>query len=206
MATIIRPQTTTIHWPIAAGLPLLVLPVIAVALTYTQTAWVQMWSLAFAIFAGFRWLTFATSPAARRADLSQGAGYLFLWTGMDADAFFSAEAKPAKPRWTEWVWAVAQTVFGFWLLLALAPRFVESHPLVAGWVAMTGFVSILHFGVSQLLSILWRSAGVNARHIMHKPVFARSLADFWGDRWNLAFRDLMHKLVFQPLVQSIGVA
>jgi alginate O-acetyltransferase complex protein AlgI len=95
---------------------------------------------------------------------------------------------------------------GVFLLLHVAPRFVEEAPLVAGWIAMTGVVSTLHFGLSQLLSVVWRSAGVKARHIMHKPLLATSLADFWGRRWNLAFRDLMHRFVLHPLAPRIGGA
>jgi D-alanyl-lipoteichoic acid acyltransferase DltB (MBOAT superfamily) len=41
---------------------------------------------------------------------------------------------------------------------------------------------------------------------MDKPVLARSLSDFWGRRWNLAFRDLMHQFVFQPLTPQVGPA
>jgi hypothetical protein len=129
---------------------------------------------------------------------------LSAWTGMDAEAFFGKSSHAEKPRWSQWVWAIAQTAVGLGVLLGVAPQFVETRPLIAGWLAMTGVVSILHFGVSQLLSLAWRSAGVNARHIMHKPLFARSLADFWGRRWNLAFRDLAHQFVFRPLAPSIG--
>src|SRR5206468_12718760 len=109
-------------------------------------------------------------------------------TGMDAETFFGSRKQVEQPRWSELAWAVGQAAVGFWLLVGLAPRFVGSSPLVAGWLTMAGVISILHFGVSHLLSLAWRIAEVNARHIMEKPVLARSLADFWGRRWNLAFR------------------
>src|SRR5205085_10995679 len=88
----------------------------------------------------------------------------------------------------------------------VSPRIFESRPTFAGSVTMFGIVSILHFGVSHFLSLAWRLAAVNARHIMDKPVLARSLAEFWGRRCNLAFRDLMHRFVFQPLAPRLGVA
>ncbi|HMC10473.1 MAG TPA: MBOAT family protein [Pirellulaceae bacterium] len=206
MTTIVHTLNNEVRRQFPAWLPLLTLPLATAWLTVASPAWLQLWSLAFAIYAGFKWLTFALSPAASHASFASSAGYLFLWTGMDADAFFSPDKQPSTPRWSEWGWSIAQMVFGSWLLLGLAPRFIESHPLIAAWLAMTGLVSVLHFGLSQLLSLAWRSRGVNARHIMHKPVYATSLADFWSHRWNLAFRDLMHKFVFQPLVQNIGVA
>jgi hypothetical protein len=190
----------------AAWLPLLVVPVVAVVATQSFPAWVQMWALAIAIYGSLKWLTFATTPAARGATLAMSAGYLFLWTGMDAEQFFGGHKPIQPPRWSEWVWAIGQGAVGFWLLLSIAPALMTSHPIVAGWIAMTGIVSILHFGLSHVLSLLWRADGVNAEHIMQKPVLARSLTDFWGRRWNLAFRDLAHRFVFQPLAPSVGPA
>jgi hypothetical protein len=125
---------------------------------------------------------------------------------MDAEAFFGSRAPADPARWSEWAWSVAQLMVGFWLLIGCAPQWIDSHPFVAGWVAMTGIVSVLHFGVSHLLSLVWRSFGVNARHIMDKPLLARSVSDFWGRRWNLAFRDLMHQFVLRPLAPIVGVS
>jgi Membrane bound O-acyl transferase family len=204
MTTLVEVKPRETGWHAAAWLPLAVLPAAAGAITAASRPWVQMWALAMAIYGSLKWLTLAMSPAGREATLGRAAGYLFLWTGMDAEAFFDQRAK-ASTRWSEWAWAIVQTAAGFWLLVAFAPLLTASHPLVAGWVAMTGIVSILHFGVSQLLSLAWRTAGVNARHIMHKPLLATSLADFWSRRWNLAFRDLVHRFVLRPLVPAIGV-
>jgi alginate O-acetyltransferase complex protein AlgI len=163
-----------------------------------------MWLLAITIYGGCKWLTFATSAAARAAGVWKSAGYLLLWTGMDAEAFFGRSVSLARPRWSEWAWAAGQAALGVWILLGVAPR--ASQPMIAGWLTMLGVVSILHFGVSQLLSLAWRTAGVPARHIMHKPLLAASLTDFWGRRWNLAFRDLMHRFVLRPLAPSLGMA
>jgi alginate O-acetyltransferase complex protein AlgI len=206
MTTIVSHRSNRDYWPIAAWLPLAILPFGAGMLTAHSPAWVQMWALAISIYASLKWLTFARSGAARCANVRQSLGYLFLWTGMDPDTFFGQRQPTVSPQWSQWVWAFAQTAIGLAILFWLAPPFIESHPVIAGWLTMTGVVSILHFGVSQLLSLAWRTAGVNAQHIMHKPVFARSLADFWGSRWNLAFRDLAYQLVLKPLAPRIGMA
>jgi alginate O-acetyltransferase complex protein AlgI len=163
-----------------------------------------MWAVAIAIYGSLKWLTFATSPAAQGSGLGMSAGYLILWTGMDAEAFFGGRQPTQPPRWGEWAWAAAQAGVGFWLLVAAAPTLIATYPIVAGWLAMVGVVSILHFGLSHVLSLLWRAAGVDAEHIMQKPVLARSLSDFWGRRWNLAFRDLAHRFVFQPLAPRVS--
>ncbi|MEK6248981.1 MAG: membrane bound O-acyl transferase family-domain-containing protein, partial [Planctomycetales bacterium] len=38
------------------------------------------------------------------------------------------------------------------------------------------------------------------------PIQAASLSDFWGKRWNLAFRDLAYRHVFRPVTRRLGVA
>jgi hypothetical protein len=206
MTTIVRTKSIEVRQQLAAWAPLVALPVGAGWLTGPLPAWVRMWAVAVAIYAGFKWATFALSSAARQASMSRSAGYLFLWTGMDAEAFFGSRKQTEQPRCSELVWAAGQPAFGIWLLLSIAPRFIAAHPLIAGWLTMTGVVSILHFGVSHFLSLVWRMDGVNARHIMNTPVLSKSLADFWGRRWNLAFRDLMHQFMFQALAPQIGVA
>jgi hypothetical protein len=205
VGTLIRVRGTRGLWPLIGWPPVVALPLAAVFVSIGWPAWARLWLLAVGIYAGFKWLTFATSKSARTTSWGKSLGYLFFWTGMDAETFFGRRADENKPRWSEWAWSVTQLAVGFGLLIGCAPKLVDSRPLVAGWIALTGIVSILHFGVSHLLSLLWRSCGVNAQHIMHKPLLAKSVSEFWGTRWNLAFRDVMHGFVFRPLAPMVGL-
>jgi membrane bound O-acyltransferase family protein len=206
MTTIVCTKPRELRWPTIAWLPLAVLPVAAGWFAAGWPAWIRMWLLAISIYAGFKWLTFATAPAAHEASLGSAVGYLLLWTGMDAESFFARRAERLPARRSEWAWAVGQTAVGVWILFGPASWLARAYPLAAGWLAMAGVVSVLHFGVSHVLSLAWQAAGVQAQHIMHEPLLATSLADFWGRRWNLAFRDLAHRFVLKPLVPTVGGA
>jgi alginate O-acetyltransferase complex protein AlgI len=81
----------------------------------------------------------------------------------------------------------------------------ERWPLVRGWVGLVGMVLIAHFGSFHVVSLVWRSLGVDAVPIMASPLLSRSLSEFWGRRWNLGFRQLGHELIFQPLHATLGV-
>jgi alginate O-acetyltransferase complex protein AlgI len=69
---------------------------------------------------------------------------------------------------------------------------------------MVGLFVLLGFGVPHLASIFWRRLGVNVEPIMHNPLLARSLTDFWGSRWNSAFRDVVCPLFCHPLMPKLG--
>jgi len=41
---------------------------------------------------------------------------------------------------------------------------------------------------------------------MAKPMLSRTLSEFWGQRWNLGFRQLAYELIFRPRYRKMGVA
>ena len=99
----------------------------------------------------------------------------------------------------EWLAATAKLVCGAALLFAVARLIPKEHEYLIGWTGMIAIVLILHFGLFQLLSCYWRSLGIEARPIMNRPLASTSLSEFWGRRWNAAFRDLAHRFLFRPL-------
>lgn len=161
--------------------------------------WVLMWGIAVAMFAVLKELSFRGMKASR-APLPRKLAYLFLWPGMDAKAFLTQPARKT-PGAREWATAVLKTAFGISLLFV--SRLSEA-PLVAGWIAMVGVVFCLHFGGFHVLSCFWRSRGFQAVPLMDRPAMATSVSDFWGKRWNVAFRDLTHRMVFLPTLRRWG--
>jgi hypothetical protein len=125
---------------------------------------------------------------------------------MDAEAFLDPRPSPPPPRPAvrEWSVAAGQVAVGLGLLFGVARWVPARHPYLTGWVGMVGLVTALHFGAFRLLSCGWRSAGVVARPLMERPLAAASVSEFWGRRWNMAFRDLAHRFLFRPLTPRLG--
>lgn len=71
---------------------------------------------------------------------------------------------------------------------------------------MIGTILLLHFGAFQLLALALRWAGINVTPIMNAPLRSRSVAEFWGSRWNAGFHHLADELVFRPALSRFGVA
>jgi len=163
-----------------------------------------MWLLAFAIYVGCKWLTWRRTPVPD-APPWRHAGYLLAWPGLDAGAFLGAARERARPPTaSEWLFAAAKTAFGFGLVYAVTPMVPADRPYLVGWVGMIGIIFVLHFGTFHLLSCAWRSVAVSAKPLMRWPVAATSVGDFWGRRWNTAFRDITHRFLFRPLAARVG--
>lgn len=165
--------------------------------------WACMWLIACAMYAGLKWLSwwdarFISAPVWRHV------AYLFAWPGMDARAFLgnSSQCPAVAPR--EWLAAVIKAFCGVVLIWFLAPRVGHDNERLFGWVAMVGLILLLHCGLFHLLSCAWRVIGVDARPLMNSPLLATGVSDFWGQRWNIAFRDLTHRFVFLPLTKRLG--
>jgi len=186
-------------------LPLLLLGIAAAAFGQQLPPWLYMWTLAFALFVGCKWLCFRRALArGHRASLSRKLGFMFGWIGMEAGEFF-AEVNPAnKPQAHEFAFATLKVFFGAILFWIATPRALAIHPLLGGWTGMIGLILMLHFGIFHLLSLAWRTAGVNAPPLMRAPLLSRSLGEFWGKRWNTAFHRLAATFLFRPMNRQFG--
>lgn len=166
-------------------------------------AWVVMWSLAFAIYGGCKWLTWRRTPV-DGVPAWKHIAYLLAWPGLDAAAFLRDQAERPIHR-NEWIRGAMSLVVGLILFFGIGRVVIRWNVYIAGWIGMVGVALCLHFGSFQLLSCGWRRAGLRARPLMDKPLMSESLSEFWGRRWNTAFRDLTHRFLFRPLTRRIGV-
>lgn len=167
--------------------------------------WAQMWALAFALYFGCKCLTWQQAPI-RGAAAWRHPAYLLAWPGMDAASFLQQRPRtdPLHCRPIEWFAGFAKLASGAFLLFGVARLIPERHAYLTGWIGGTGVVLILHFGLFHLLWCAWRRIGIPARPLMDRPMTSANLSEFWGRRWNTAFRDLTHRLIFRPCASRFG--
>ncbi len=193
-------------------LPLLLLPPLIFAIIPSAwPRWAFMSALAMAIYAGCKWLTWQRTPV-QDVPFWIHLGYLFAWPGMDARSFLQPPqpSDERTPLASEWLTTSARIAVGAALIWGASNVVPVEWDLLVGWLGMFGIVLMLHFGLFGLLSCLWRSLGVNAQPLMNSPARSCSVAEFWGKRWNTAFRDLTYRFLFRPLAgrvpPALGVA
>lgn len=190
---------------ITAWIPLLVLPALTFLLRDRLIGWQLMWTMAAALYAGCKWLTYRTAVANGASfTLRRAAGFLFGWVGMEPTAFTKTTRRVGTPRKTEWWVAAGKITLGA-SLVWIGVRLLEpANAIVAGWIGMLGIILMLHFGVFELLALAWQRAGVPVKPLMRAPLRAKSLGDLWGARWNTGFHALAHQFVFRPLQHRLG--
>lgn len=160
----------------------------------------MMWLIGLAIFFSAKALSSHAVPSP--SGLVR-LGYWFAWPGLDAEGFLRGPTRVPPPALSEWCSAILKTLFGatlFWFGGLVA----DEHSLTRGWLGMIGIVFVLHFGVFHVLSCCWRAFGREAPPLMNHPWTATSVGDFWGRRWNRAFRDVTHRFLFRPLARTVS--
>lgn len=147
----------------------------------------------------------STEPLAVVDDASPGrkAAYI-LWPGMTPRQFFARGNVPAPPP-GEWLEAAFKLATGAMMIVASVKLATPLGILAAGWIGMIGVVLALHFGLFHGLALVLRTAGIDARPIMNRPLLATSLSDFWGARWNRAFSEPAFRMICRPLAKRVGL-
>jgi len=125
--------------------------------------------------------------------------WLALWPGMNPRDF--DEGGRADSR--SFAFGLFKIAVGALLLWGVARRF--ENPLAAGWCGMIGLILMMHLGVFEWIAIFWQARGLRAAPIMNAPIASLSVAEFWGRRWNGAFRDLAHPFFFKPAARRFGL-
>ena len=72
------------------------------------------------------------------------------------------------------------------------------------WPACLLFAYASADALASLVHAVAALAGFKLPTLHHAPLFSRSLAEFWGRRWNLCVHRMLHQHCFQPLARHRG--
>lgn len=150
-----------------------------------MTAGLRLVLLTGLVYAAFKGLSFRASP-----------GYLLLWPGMDPAPF---DLRRPGRGWGLAGWGAAKMAVGVGLLSLRVG--VEAFDVLR---VLAGIGLLVHFGLCDVLCGLWRQAGVPVDRLFVNPAASRTLAEFWGRRWNLAFHAVVKVRIFRPAARRWG--
>lgn len=143
-------------------------------------------------------LTLKTLTLLMTKEMSWANAVLYTggWIGMNPDEFKTEAHSPHN--WRSGTVSVLIGLIIFYLSLKQVDITLRAVYL---FIAM---IFIFHFGLLDLNAQLWNFLGRKTKPIMNEPWKALNLADFWGKRWNMAFRDAAHRTLFLPLKRFYG--
>ncbi|HEX5791294.1 MAG TPA: MBOAT family protein [Luteolibacter sp.] len=161
-------------------------------------AFLRMVGICCVLLAGMKGLVYA-EWAAGSLPLSWGCYLVFacLWFGMDPGTFRVRKAGLA--------WKGDLAVGGALLLLGLAGA---CGVALMGWCQV--FIMFLplslafHFGVLRMLKAALRCAGFPVRTLFPNLLLAHGFADFWSQRWNVGYSQMMQRVVGRPIGARCG--
>ncbi len=174
----------------------------AVAVALLPPGPALMGGLTLLVFFALKWLSL---NGFRNRPWPQAFLYLSFWPGMDPRAFFAPRRRLRAPL-RSWAAALGKTVLALVVLREVLPAWTTADPLWTGIAGMGVLILLFHCGLFHLLALAWQTRGVPVTPIMRAPLQATSATDFWGSRWNLAFRDFVHRHLFRALAPRWGVA
>jgi hypothetical protein len=178
-------------------------------LTRGEAAGFRMLAVIGALMFGMKAVVSVESVAAGEPRLSPGRWLAFaaLWPGM-RPGLFATCGGPRLPGAGELMGRGVKRILLGAALLALA-RVAWGRSgsfLLATALALPGISFVLHFGLLNLAAGAWRLFGVPAAPLFRAPLRSRSLREFWGRRWNLAFSEMTALGVYRPLKGTIRTA
>lgn len=134
-----------------------------------------------------RWLAFAAAWPGMRPSLFAGLGTRSLPGGLRLIAD-----------------GAVRLAAGALLFLAARLAWSKGHAILATALALPGLSLILHFGIFNILAGFWRLLGARCDALFRAPLRSRSLTEFWGRRWNLAFSEMSALGIYRPLEPRVG--
>ena len=156
-----------------------------------MTPWEKMLIAMGGTYATFKLVTL------RRLSPGRAIAYAVLWPGMDAGPFAETRA-PAGAGLL--VWGAAKMAIGACLLL-----FARTEVFwIDAAIVILGVGLLVHLGLLEALTGFWRLRGIPVERLFDNPAAARSLGEFWGRRWNLAFSEVARRRIFKPVARRWG--
>jgi hypothetical protein len=132
-------------------------------------------------------------------------GFAALWPGMRPTPFATAGGPPLPEADALLKRGAVRLVLGLALVaLARLAWVMTGSRFLATALALPGLSFVLHFGIFNLVAGAWRLAGVDVHALFRAPLLSKSLAEFWGRRWNLAFSEMTAIGVYRPLARLTG--
>jgi alginate O-acetyltransferase complex protein AlgI len=136
-----------------------------------------------------------------RLNFIQWTAFALGWFGMRPLLFETLPSVPLPSR-KIFIKGVGAMLLGVVCLsISRAIEFTCLHSF-ANLMVLIGLSLVLHFGLLNLCTAGWRFMGVEVKELFRAPYKSKSIKEFWGKRWNLAFSEMTALIIYKPLKEK----
>jgi hypothetical protein len=178
--------------------------VVSVLITSDQSPILRMFIVVYLQILAMKIVVVVESyPNENKLNFLQWAAFSLGWFGMRPVLF---EKLPSKSfdYTTLLIKGASGIIIGAALLYLSTFAEPYSKYFIPQLLLLAGFSFILHFGIMNLSAAAWRSAGIEVKELFRSPYKSRSLKEFWGKRWNVAFSEMTALIEYRPLKSKAG--
>jgi alginate O-acetyltransferase complex protein AlgI len=165
----------------------------------------RMLALILALFVGMKAVVLVESSCrgVRLAPL-RCLAFVTLWPGMRPEVF-ARRAGRRDGASTLAAQGVGHAAWGIALVLGARVVFeCSGSRALATVLLLPGLSLIVHFGLFDVLAGIGRLAGARTASLFREPWAARSLGEFWSERWNVAFSEMTAVAIYRPIASRLG--
>ncbi len=138
------------------------------------------------------------------------------WFGMRPELFtrnrhaaprsagFQPAATPASCRPGFLAIATGFTLLILARVLATSSLDLTVRQVLVSAIALPALSLILHFGIIDVATALYRRNGWSVNEPFRNPLASRSLSEFWSRRWNVGFSEMISVAVHRPVRRYAG--
>ncbi|MEA2563569.1 MAG: hypothetical protein QOH06_5073 [Acidobacteriota bacterium] len=190
-----------------AAWSLVVLALIGVErLTADEPAGLRMLGIAGAVLYALKAVVSVEERFASGVTLSPLRWFAFAagWPGMRPSLFAGLGTRSLPGGLQLMASGAVRLIAGALLFLTARLAWSEGQAFLATALALPALSLILHFGIFNILAGVWRLLGARCDALFRAPLRSRSLTEFWGRRWNLAFSEMTALGIYRPLEPKVG--
>lgn len=130
-------------------------------------------------------------------------GFTFCWPGMRVSLFLKAKKEKLPGALSLVFSGLFRIVLGLTLIFLAWWSYQKTQSIVlATFLLLPGISLTVHFGLFNTVAGCWRFLGVDCLPLFRAPLYATSLSEFWGRRWNLAYSEMVQSSVYKPLAEK----
>jgi len=175
-------------------------------LTASEPAGFRMLGIMGALLYGMKAVVSVEERIATGAALSPLRWFAFAaaWPGMRPSLFANLGSRSLPGGWRLIGNGLVRLAVGALFFVAARRAWAAGSVIGATALALPALSLILHFGIFNVLAGGWRLLGARCDALFRAPLRSRSLTEFWGRRWNLAFSEMTALGIYRPLAPRVG--